>query len=164
MKNGRMPDSTPLGKARHHVKVKCRTREGIECPCCGTWLRYHKRKFNAGMARILIWLVQEFERNNGRWINVPAQAPSHVLRSLEVSKLEIWGLAENCRKGRNRERGIWRPTELGIHFAHGLEMIPSYVLLFQKKPRGFSDEQISIREALGEKFDYDELMREHPRL
>jgi len=49
-------------------------------------------------------------------------------------------------------------TSEGVAFVTGQTTVPKHVFLVNGKREGFSDERASIRQCLGSKFNYDELM------
>jgi hypothetical protein len=53
---------------------------------------------------------------------------------------------------------MWKPTELGIKFVKNEINLPKHIFLYNNKFLKFSDEKINVIEALGDKFNYDELM------
>ncbi len=80
----------------------------------------------------------------------------------DYAKLRHWGLAElkpNDDDPSKKDSGLWRPTEKGRRFAYRQIRVPRYVYLYKNKVMGFSEETISIEEALKVSFDYDDLMQ-----
>ena len=138
--------------------------EMLSCPVCKQNCKIYRRKLNSGMAATLCWLVSV---SQGNWIDIPNTAPRFVLKSNEHGKLVHWGLVEqqpNLDDPTKRTSGIWRPTPMGILFAEGSITVPSHVLLFDNKFHGFSEENTTIHGALGNKFNYEELMKTGPVL
>jgi hypothetical protein len=80
----------------------------------------------------------------------------------EGTYLLHWGLIEKS-DGTNAAMapaGTYRPTEKGLRFAHGLERVPTHAhVIPPNKLVGWSDKTTDIKQALGKKFNYDELMR-----
>lgn len=155
-----------IKKLRKHVttleemqgRVQANLEEGIVCPCCGQYCKLYRRALNAQMARFLIWLVREFEARP-RWIDWH-EAPS-ILRGGDYAKLQYWGMIENCPNDNPGQRtsGLWRPTELGVEFAHMRRRAASHAYVFNNSVVRFEDQYITIEDALGEHFNYRELMR-----
>lgn len=139
--------------------------DGSYCPCCGQWAKRYRRALNATMVRSLIWLVGENQRDVAHggdgWVDVPAVGPRWMTTTNQHATLRWWDLAERLpSKTRARKHsGIWRPTTLGWHFAHGETMVPSHVLHYNNEVVGRSETWVSIRQALGVQFDYEETMR-----
>jgi len=139
--------------------LQTRLEEGVSCPCCGQFARIYRRKLNSTMAGGLVWLVRESVNNVNRWVE-SNRGPRWMIGSRQLATIAHWGLieAKPNRDEVKRTSGIWRPTELGIAFAHGRVAISKYIYLYDNKPLRFSDEKILIGEALGSKFSYSELM------
>jgi hypothetical protein len=149
-----------LEDVRNEVLDGIKNKDGMVCPTCDQFCKMYKRKLNAGMAATLCWLVREFK---GDWINIPQCAPRFVIKSNEHGKLAHWKLVEqksNLDDPTKKDSGIWKPTELGISFVNQESNVPKHVFLYNNSVQGFSDSTTSIKEALGDKFDYSELMKE----
>jgi hypothetical protein len=154
--------SKTLDQAREEFFDKAVTTKGGTCECCERWGKVHKRPFNSGMALGIIWLVYTY-RQTSAWINVPTTAPRAVVKNREFDKLELWQLAvrkANVDKTK-RDSGLWAPTQLGCDFVDEKATVKSHVWLYNSRrmpPFKFSDDPRTIRGALGNKFDYQELM------
>lgn len=148
-----LPDSTPLGQAK--AWLRARLDKGAECPLCTQHAKTYRRKINAGMARSLIAMYQVGRLD---WVHLPSQIGA---RSREEGKLAYWGLVEeNPLKREDGGRpGEWRVTQAGEAFIRGRVLLPKYVQVYNGKVLGFDmTELVSIKDAIGEKFDYAELM------
>lgn len=141
--------------------------DGVACPCCGQYCKVYQRTLNSAMARFLIWLVLEYEHrwtddHGGHlWISVnDGPLIQNRKGGGDFAKLRYWGLIEQMANDDDTKRtsGYWRPTSIGIAFAHDRITVPKQVKLYLNDPIGFSEERVSIRDALGTKFDYQELM------
>ena len=79
-----------------------------------------------------------------------------------MPKLYHWGLIEEMAKDpgdtTRRTSGLWRPTEKGVQFVQCLLQVPKRVYLYNNEILGWDDQTVTIRDALGTKFDYAELM------
>ena len=134
----------------------------VECPCCKRTARIYRRKLNAGMARVLVRMVEIHARAPMQlWIHIHDIFGGFGQKHRDWPLLKLWGLVEpRTRKTRTENaRGFWRVTELGRAFVEGRTRAPAYVFVFDGEKTGSSDEVVTIREALGTKFDYRELMR-----
>jgi len=141
--------------------VKNNAGKGVYCPCCEQFAKIYKRKLNSGMAASLVWLVRTYlEKQN--WIYVWKIAPKFILRSAEIGKLAHWELAiqkTNEDDDSKRTSGLWKPTEKGIKFVRRRISVPSHVFLYDNHVQGFTNDLITIDDALGNKFNYRELMQ-----
>jgi len=134
--------------------------DGGNCPCCGQRFQLYRRKLNSGMAATLVWLVMFYDTVRD-WVDVPEVGPKFVNRSREIGKLLHWGMVElhpGTGGKASRTSGLWKPTDEGALFAAEETKVSKYVYLYNNQVEGFSDETISIREALVDRFDYDELV------
>ena len=143
-------------------KFMLRIEDGAECPCCGQYAKLYKRPFGSAMARALVWLVREYERND-RWYNIHEFPLIQGRRGGgDFAKLVHWGLIQERETEDDdtarRASGFWRPTGSGIQFAHRRLLVPKRVHLYNNQIRGWDSEYIDVSEALGKKFDYAELM------
>lgn len=113
------------------------------CPTCTRDAKMHRRPLHSGMVRSLIRVYREHGK---KWYE------SRSTKEREESKLAWWGLLER------EKRGIWRVTDKGERFLKGVEKVSEAWFEFAAKPRVPDGPQVSVRRALGKKFDYDELM------
>lgn len=147
------------------AEVMAQIEDGITCPCCGQYCRLYKRKLNAPMACALIWLVLRKTDTKKDWINIH-ESPLFQGRRVggDFAKLEHWRLIESKLNEDETKRcsGLWRPTEKGVAFVEKRITVPAKVHLYNNVIHGWSEEHITIIDALGEKFDYGELMNRDP--
>jgi len=134
--------------------VEHRREKGIECPCCGQYVKLYKRKLNANMAMFLTSLVKLYEETHD-WVSYQ----KCKFRGRDYSYITCWKLAMTGvdETGKKRTSGLWKPTTRGIDFVHGTISIPSHVFLLDNVVQGFSSSTIFIQDVDG--FDYQELMR-----
>jgi len=137
--------------------------DGVSCPCCGQFVRLYKRKLNSSMARSLIWIVGASRLSNDGWVDVPTEAPKWLTKTNQHTTMKWWQLLERMPndKSYKKHSGIWRPTQKGTDFALGKVSVPEYVLHYNDSIIGHSDSMVTIREACGVKFDYDEMINEY---
>lgn len=170
---------TTLDQARQWLRANF--EKGAKCPCCGKFAKLYKRKLNSSMAYALILLsrplekYEEFRPPVGRPYR---HVPSYLMRcdlSPEVkaairgdwAKLKHWGFIEsweNPREDKSARAGWWRITPEGLAFANGTTNAPKYVYIYNKKivTRVGDMAQVSIADALGDRFSYAELMASTP--
>lgn len=130
--------------------------DGIECPCCGQLAKIYKRKFNSNMAVFLISLVQMTLTEPNGWVH----HSQCKYRGRDYSYIEAWGLAGTrpSRDSEKRMSGYWKPTPMGLAFTMEQLLIPSHIHLYNNIVVGVEQTKVTIRDALGDKFNYDELM------
>ena len=145
--------------------------KGADCPCCGQFVKLYRRKLNSSMAYAMILLAKHQKEIGGAWFHVPDYLSSvtstATIRGGDWSKLRYWGLIESdesIRDDGSKRAGVWRVTEAGMAFAANDKSVPSHVHIYNGE--AFSSyqtgETTNIEQALGEKFNYRELMRATP--
>ena len=138
------------------IKLESSIEDGSTCPCCGQYVRVYKRKLNSIMAKWLIWLVRRDRSSDELWHDIRRAA----VRGGDYAKLLHWGLVAHKQNTdpSKRTSGLWRPTSIGVQFALNQCRAPSHVHIYNNRPVAFSTRSVSIVEALGARFDYQELM------
>lgn len=149
-------DQWTLGEAKDWLRAHL--KGGAHCPCCTQYARVYHRRFNSGMARVLIaqW------RTHGR-------SYAHTARLVpglrEGAKCAYWGLMESEveRREDGGRSGYWRITDLGQQFVLGEARIPAYANVYDDRVMSLDySETLTIIDALGQHFRYDELMEDQP--
>ena len=78
--------------------------------------------------------------------------------------MKLWGLIEEkpgTRDDGSPRVGYYRMTELGRRFARREVKVPAHIFIYNGEPlRRMVSEEITISDALGTDFSYDEIMRE----
>ena len=156
------PEHRTLANARSQVQAEL--EKGIVCPCCDQFAKIYARKFYSTMAR---WLIALFKANtagdeewfhvNTIWEHLPAGMP---LGGGDFPKSRFWGLIEEDDNDDSKKKssGVWRIAQKGIDFVLNRTTIPHIVRIYNNEPLGFDGPNISIVDALGDKFNYAELM------
>jgi hypothetical protein len=124
------------------------------------------------MATALIQIYRHFflRRWKEGWLHVPKHLaaqkwlPASVRASWhggDWSKLRHWGLIESKpdeRADGSTRVGFYRITDLGRQFVEREVKVPKYAYIYAQTFMGLDLPYITIDEALGTKFSYDELM------
>jgi len=150
---------TDLREAREELFT--RLDDGVRCPCCDQYARRYRRNFNSTMARSLLWLVKSWlHREDGKWIDVPRNAPRWLVRSNQLPTVRWWGLVERPPSDdpKRKHSGLWQPTPSGVAFAQGTLLIPAKAVTYRGIVEGFEGQEITVKQALGKHFDYAEIM------
>lgn len=148
------PDIT-IVQAREWLRV--RVDDGVKCPCCTQFAKVYRRRIHTTMARDLITAY----RNTGHdWFHLPTLLGGR--HQGDFPKLAHWGLIVEMpavREDGSSRAGWWCVTEDGRRFALGQTRVPKYARIYDGRLLGLdATETVSIRDALGDRFDYDELM------
>jgi hypothetical protein len=133
--------------------------KGFVCDCCGSYVRRYTRSFNSNMALALLLLykfnirgfvkVEDFLIQQGR------------KRCGDFSYLVHYGFLEKQIGKRNdgsNRNGFYKITGRGLMFCEGKLTAHEKFMILNNKFEGFKGKELSIKEVLGKKFNYDELM------
>ena len=136
--------------------------KGVDCPCCGQKVKLYKRKVNSGMVIFLIGLYRLADKNKRKnyFRNTDVMKEMNLsATSLDYSVMKHFGLIMEMTNEDNTKKssGYWGITSKGFSFISG-QKIQKHVLIYNNKKQGFSDETTTIKDALGDKFNFDELM------
>ena len=151
-----MNDQTPLSIAKKHLHDNW--EDGTTCPCCGQFVKLYKRTIYAAVARELINLTRLCEGTTNFYHITDFQVKR--AGGGDLAKMEAWGLVEQQTNHETKKRtsGMWRITPYGRNFVFGLVSVPKYKHFYDGDVYKTSAEHITIRDALGKKFNYSELM------
>ncbi len=148
-----------LQQAKNDIRQGWETPDGATCPCCNQKVKLYPRQVYSAPARALINLYL-------------FQGGYHHIRDLKVdlggsdfSKLKYWGLIEHAPRDipilddpKKRTSGYWAITDKGEDFVENKIRIPFYCYIYNDHKYNESEETKSIVEAIGDEFDYRELM------
>ena len=150
----RFEDSDRLGDARAWLREQAADK-GAKCPCCSQFTKVYRRRLNANMARLLVVMYRHCGLG---WSHASTLGDG----TGDLAKLRYWGLVEDS--GHTPSGGIrpgwWRVTEAGEALTLGHTTVPAHALVFDSKliELDTSRGEISIRDALGDHFNYELLM------
>lgn len=130
--------------------------DGAKCPCCTQLAKVYRRKVTSGMAQALIIMWTTHRRD---WFYLPDI--SRQWQGRDEANLRYFGLIEEShdRRPDGGRKGWWRVTRKGEEFVRGTGRVPKYARIYDGRCLGLDrSELVTIRDALGTKFDYDDLM------
>lgn len=160
-----LPADASLQEAKNLLRDKW--DDGVECPCCTQYVKLYRRKITSSMAYGLILVYRYFEDHpDMEWLHMTnylnlLDIPFPV-KSGDKAMLRFWGLIEGkpeMREDKSNRAGYWKITDLGREFVRGVATVKSHAKIFNSKCYGLTGEQITIYQALTEKFIYSELMQ-----
>ena len=155
-----MKKLSPVLFAQVDEQIKSKCESGIFCPMCGQYAKKYRRKFNSAIAKFLIKLYR-LQSAYDRYYTTRELYPRDNKASTKGVLARHWGLIE-VRETQNEggaPAGTFKLTEKGLRFVNRLEYVPAYVYIYNGECLGLDGDQLSILEALGNKFDYEELLR-----
>jgi hypothetical protein len=150
-----------LAEARRRFVQGLDNPEGVICPCCFRYAKRYKRHLYSTQARDLIALYRLNRRNGWDKFFHRSVVIPHANNN-DLAFLRHWGLLEqepNVDPSK-KDSGRFRITTAGRQFVEDAIHVPKFCIQYHDHIEGFSRETVSIREALGHRFDYMELMRE----
>ena len=153
-----------LQAAKNDLRQGWLTPQGAICDCCHQTVKLYKRKM-AGMAvRELIDLFKITDLNNPEFFHRSKFIKTVYYSCGDWAKLRHWGLISEKQNedSSKKSSGEWRITEKGIDFVMGKIKVPSHIYIYNKETYNLvgapESENIGVVEALGNKFNYPELM------
>lgn len=166
----RLPGEPPAGyrtldEAREWLRNQI--DDGATCPLCAQHAKVYRRTITSPMALALIAIYRHAPI--GTWVDVPALAATMRTGSKrptggDEAKTRYWGLLEPMpdakREDGSTRTGWWRLTGPGADFVRGDLIVPKHARIYDGRLLALDDTagMIGIRDALGTRFDYDELM------
>ena len=143
--------------------LRANYKNGVNCPCCGLFVKRYKRKINSSMAYGCILLTRHLKVGDvfhiGEFFKPFLDVSAHLCG--DIAKLRYWNLIEKIegeRSDGSSRIGYYKITKELFLFVNGDRKVASHVYLFDNKILGYSDDYCNIKQALGAKFNYDELM------
>ncbi len=143
--------------------VKAGGSTGLWCPCCGGVMAEYDRPFNSLMARCVIAFTRWDREEPGAWHRIErfALELNKGKQPGDHGKLIPYGLLEKPdaeRDDGSPKVGLYRITEKGKLFARGRETVPQRCVIYMNQVLRIYGKQVTIRECLGKKFNYRELI------
>jgi len=133
-----------------------------DCPCCGRWAQIYRRTIHAAAAIQLMRLYM-LGGYDGLFVHASRLIPAGQSGSGDLSKAKYWDLIREKPhdKGAKKSSGYWSLTTKGVGFVTKTLMVPQYAYVFDDRVLALSPELMDIKSALGQKFDYEEIMNEN---
>ncbi len=142
-------------------ETKDKRDEGYTCGCCGQFVKRYSRKLNMSMAWVLIYLYRSGIRD---FVHVEKMLKDNNCPQsfrADFHKLVFWRFLEKKKEDRidgSNRNGFYKITSFGLMFCEGKVKAREKVLIFNNKMEGFDGREITIQDALTQKFNYSELM------
>lgn len=156
----KLPEFVTHKEAKEHLRENF--KKGCNCPTCGQRVQLYNYRLFASSAYALIRL----HKLGGEWHHIKdfAEATDTTPRASHFAELRFWGMVEPMPMNEDPKKkasGNWRITEKGRNFVRNRLNVKSRILVFNNKFVGYAEnaENITIREALGNAFNYEELFQ-----
>lgn len=149
------PKDGTLQEAKDFLKANWKT--GVICPCCKQLVKLYATPFSSNMAIFLISLVRLYEKKKR-----PIHYKECKFGSRNYPHLAKWNLmvTDKSETSDKKTSGFWTPTKMGIDFVNNQCFVKSKAYLYNNTFYGFGGDDIKITDALGKKFNYQDLMNE----
>lgn len=137
--------------------------KGVSCPCCKQLVKQYDYSLNVSIAHVLIQMYH-LHREGQEWVHVNTEVKKSSGGYFSLAK--HWDLIKQKMLNENEDKrvsGYWKLTTKGTAFVENRITVPKQVVMYDGRILAFSDENISIGQALGKKFSYSELMGVHFR-
>ena len=141
------------------------TGKPTSCPCCSQVAKVYKRHLHRSACLTLI----DIYKRSGWYVGEDGVIGWYVhVTDLKIISQDFhiakhWRLIEQAPKdAENKTKktsGYWRITQNGQEFVENKLKIQEWVHTYNKQVLGFTGELVSIKDCLGEGFDYQELMK-----
>lgn len=142
--------------------LRTKLEKGVNCPCCQQFVKSYRRKITSTMAYGLIMLYEK--HGLSEFHLEKSLIESNLIKTVrsDFPKLRYWKLINQLAGKRNdgsSRNGYYQITDHGLQFVKDMIDVEKYIYIYNNTPyKKSSDEFISIKDALGQKFNYDELV------
>lgn len=147
------------GVHRNKFFAELKDKKDITCPCCLRRAKIYRYKIHYSMAR---QLIKAYKLDGHKeFIHVRQLIMPTVAGPADFSNAHYWGLIETNEHTPDvtKTSGRWRLTKLGVDFVTDKVAVKKYANVFDGKLRDLEGDDINIKDALGIKFNYLEIMR-----
>lgn len=141
-------------------KAQLISGEKMDCPHCGRYAQIYKRHIHATIANQLIMLFK-LGGHSGKYVHAADIIPDGQAGPGDLTKAKYFGLIQPMPDNNEAKKssGYWTLTDDGHKFVTGKKEIPAYLLIFDDKVIGKSEDTIYISDALDSGgFNYGELI------
>ena len=132
-------------------------KNGCYCPACKQRVQLYKRKLASTMAFALIRFVVHQRKNGNQFTKFSSILDNENVtptQRADWQKLAYFRLIQpNPDKS-----AMYKVTQQGFDFVKGNILMPKYANVMNAKVYGYAMDQITIHQALGTKFNLDDLL------
>jgi len=135
--------------------------KGTYCLVCGQHAQRYWRTICGYQAYLLIRLYKLTCQKRKIWFHITDIYETKGGSYGSFSKLKYWKLIEERPKHPKKDTrtsGYWKITDRGIRYVLGKIRLKKYTVTYNEKCERYDGEFVGIKESLGKKFSYAELM------
>ena len=155
-----IPDFKTLEEAKQYLRDML--EKGAICPCCHQYTKMYKKRLSSTATLMMIRLYNLEEADGEKYHHL-----NDLMRGYSISgcgdfaTTRFWGLVEEMPNDdpKKKASGMWSLTETGKSFVLGRARFKSHAKIYNAKCYGLVGEYMGVKEALREKFNYEELMQ-----
>jgi len=160
-----MKKLSPYRFADLSEEIQKKARKGDDyCSTCGHRIIMYSKALGKQTALLLIKLYKAHQRfGDDRFFTTRELYPRDNKSSTEGITARFWGLIEIAESTNSigAPAGAYKLTDLGRRFVMGLQRVPSHAITYNNELLRLDGRKMTdIRQALGKKIDFDEIMRE----
>lgn len=163
--SSKIPNFETLEEAKQYLRDNWKT--GCACPACGQLVKLYPYSLNKNAARSLILIYKLAKASEDGWVHVQNEfSDRYNLKATAMSYiiLKHWNLIVPMAGNDDPDKkssGYWAITKKGIAFVEHRIKLQKTANVYNNGARSFEGKEISISEALTEKFSYSDLMGEY---
>ena len=133
--------------------------KGYPCECCDQLVKEYNRPMYKTQLKSLVRLYALDKVEPGQFQHITKL--NTASSGGDFAKLRYWGLIvpKSNDDPKKKHSGLWMITRKGIHFASGRRKVPKYARVYNHDLLFLNGPLVSIAEAYGENFNYEELMQ-----
>lgn len=138
-----------------------RKLKGYNCECCGQYVKEYKRTLYSAPTEALIKLYNLDNEYPDCVHHISDFGAAKIHGGGDFAKTAYWGLTElepTDEDEDKRTSGFWSITRKGRQFVQNRLVIPKYCHVYNGTIIRFSGPKVSVVDALGKDFSYEELM------
>jgi len=142
-------------------------KKGSVCPCCDRYGKIYKQSIHFMPAmELLVYYRYSYEHgflfHHVNDVFRSKYVPNGLfLKGSDIGKCARLGLVEEKEKEpgeHGKTSGMWKVTSKGTDFAENRITVPKYYYIYNREVVETEGPEISIVEALQDRFDYDDMM------
>lgn len=158
-----MAELYTLEQARELLKAELREQleKGAHCEICTQYVRMYKKILSSTAVLLMIKLYKLEEATGEKYHHLNDLMKGYSISGCgDFATTRFWGLVEEMPNTdpTKKASGMWSLTENGKKFVKKEARVKSHARIFNARCYGLVGDFVDVKEALREKFNYQELM------